>query len=81
MLAQKGKAIAGETMAKPLQNASLLADKCYQVHSALSRKNLFIFEFVHGSVLRGLRYLSKKSSTILLTCGLLNPPWPPPLTV
>jgi len=43
MLAEKGKATAGETMAKPLQKCKPITDKCYQMHSVLSRKNyLFI---------------------------------------
>jgi len=42
MLAEKGKAIAGETMAKPLQKCKSITGKCYQKHSAPSRKNLFI---------------------------------------
>jgi len=37
MLAEKGKAIAGETMAKPLQNA--FSNKYYHKHSTKSRKN------------------------------------------
>jgi len=36
MLAEKGKAIAGETMANPLQNA--FSSKYYHKHSTKSRK-------------------------------------------
>jgi len=40
---QKGKAAASETTAQPPQNAALLANRYYQVHSAESSQKKVLF--------------------------------------
>jgi len=55
---QKGKAAASETTAQPPQNAALLANRYYQVHSAESSQKKHFFgrffvPFVHFVLFRG----------------------------
>jgi len=51
MGAEKGKATAGETMAKPLQKCKSITGKCYRMHSTLSRKkNYLLVVFLRPSV-------------------------------